>query len=100
MQNIFVGNLSTDTSEETLSGIFQAFGQVLSVTIVKDRDAGTSRGFGFIQMSSDAEAQAAIAGVNGTLIDGQAVNVNEARPKPEDGSLINPHMRHHRKHRY
>jgi RNA recognition motif-containing protein len=100
MQNIFVGNLAKDTLEETLRGIFQAFGQVISVDIVKDRDTRAPRGFAFIQMSSDAEAKAAIAAVNGATIDAQRVKVNEARPKPEDSSTIQPHMRRHRTHRY
>lgn len=100
MQNIFIGNLARDTSEETLRSIFRAFGQVLSVNIVKDRDTGTPRGFAFIQMSSEAEAQAAIAGVNGTTIDEHRVKVNEARPKAEDSNTIHPQMRRHREHRY
>jgi RNA recognition motif-containing protein len=100
MRNIFIGNLAKETSEATLRSIFQAFGQVVSVNIVKDRDAGTARGFAFIEMNGDAEAQAAIAGVNGTNIDGHRVNVNEARSKPKDSSAIHPQMRRHREHRY
>jgi RNA recognition motif-containing protein len=100
MQNIFVGNLSIDTSEHALRTLFEAFGQVLSVNIVKDRDTTTPRGFAFVEMSSDAEAQAAIAALNGTIIDGRRVNVNEARPKDIDPSDVQQQMRRHRDHRY
>lgn len=100
MQNIFVDHLSLDTSEQTLRAAFEAFGQVLSVNIVTDRDTGAPRGFAFIEMSSDAEAQAAIAGLNGKVISGHAVKVNEARPKTPDRSSIHPRMRRHREHRY
>ncbi len=100
MQNIFVGNLSIDTSEQGLRTLFEAFGQVLSVRVVKDRDTEVPRGFAFIEMSSDTEAQAAIEGLNGTTIDGRRVNVNEARPKDIDSSIVQQQMRRHRDHRY
>jgi len=100
MQNIFVGNLSVNTSEQTLRTAFEAFGKVLSATIVTDRDTGVPRGIAFVEMSSDAEAQAAIAGLNGKMIDDRIVNLNEARPKEIDDSSVHPQMRHHRKHRY
>ena len=100
MQNIFVGNLATNASEQTLRTLFEAFGQVLSVNIVKDRDTATPRGFAFVEMSSDAEAQAAIAALNGTIIEGRRVNVNQARPKKSDASTIQKQMRRHRDHRY
>lgn len=99
MQNIFVGNLAANTSEQTLQTLFEAFGQVLTVNIVKDRDTAAPRGFAFIEMSSDAEAQAAIAALNGTTIDEQRVNVNEARPKKIDASTVH-RMRRHRDHKY
>jgi RNA recognition motif-containing protein len=100
MQNIFVGNLATNTSELTLQTLFEAFGQVLSVKVVNDRDTAASRGFAFIEMSSDAEAQAAIAALNGTVIDGRRLNVNEARPKDVNSSNVQQQMRRHRDHRY
>ncbi|MGA7460551.1 MAG: RNA-binding protein [Candidatus Korobacteraceae bacterium] len=99
MQNIFVGNLAVDTSEHTLRAAFEAFGQVLTVKLVTDRDTGIPRGFAFIEMSSDAEAQAAIAGLKGHTIDGQLIDVNEARPKLKESKSSNPGMRRHREHR-
>ncbi len=99
MQNIFVGNLAVDTSEHTLRAAFEAFGQVLTVKLVTDRDTGIPRGFAFIEMSSDAEAQAAIAGLKGHTIDGQLIDVNEARPKLKESKSSNPGMRSHREHR-
>jgi RNA recognition motif-containing protein len=100
MQNIFVENLAHDTSEQALRAAFEAFGQVLSVTVVADRDTGGSRGIAFVEMGSDTEAKAAIAGLNGTKIDGQIVKLNEARPKKIDSSGVRTHMRRHRQHRY
>ncbi len=100
MQNIFVGNLAADVSERTLRTAFEAFGQVLSVKIVDDRDTGAPRGIAFIEMSSDAEAKAAIAGLNCTTIGGKIIKVNEARPKDADSSSIHSQMRRHREHRY
>jgi len=100
MQNIFVGNLSIDTSEHALRTLFEAFGQVLSVRVVKDRDTEVPRGFAFIEMSSNTEAQAAIAALNGTIVGGRRVNVNEARPKDIDASDVQQRMRRHRDHRY
>ena len=100
MQNIFVGNLAIDTSEQALRTLFEGFGQVLSVNIVKDRDTTAPRGFAFIEMSSEPEAQAAIVALNGTIIDGRRMNVNQARPKKNDASTIQQQMRRHRDHRY
>lgn len=99
MQNIFVGNLSHSTSEQALRAAFEAFGQVLSVKIVSDRDTGGARGIAFVEMNGDVEAKAAIAGLDGTMIDGRKVNVNEARPK-EIESSVHSQMRRHRQHRY
>ena len=81
--NIFVGNLSPDTTEEDLQQAFSAFGQVKNVTVIKDMFSRESKGFGFVEIQSKAEAQAAINGLNGTLLKGKALNVNEARPRPE-----------------
>jgi cold-inducible RNA-binding protein len=81
--NIYVGNLSGDVSEDDLRGAFAAFGEVISVNIVKDRVSGESRGFGFVQMPSKSEALAAISGMNDKDLKGQNVNVAEARPKAQ-----------------
>ena len=100
MLNIFVENLAVTTTEQTLRAAFEAFGHVQSVKVVTDRDTGVPRGLAFVEMSGDEEAQAAIAGLNGTTIDDRVVNVNEARPKQIDGSTVRRAMRSHRKHRY
>ena len=81
--NIYVGNLSRETTDEDLRQAFEAFGQVESATVVKDRFSGESRGFGFVEMPSKTEAQAAIEEMNGKELGGNSVNVNEARPKTE-----------------
>ena len=81
--NIYVGNLSRDVNEEDLQEAFGAFGQVASVNIIKDKFSGESRGFGFVEMPEKAEAQAAIADLNGKDLKGQTLNVNEARPRTE-----------------
>ncbi len=83
--NIFVGNLSRDTTEDDLKQAFEAFGQVKSVTIIKDMFSRESKGFGFVEIQATAEAQAAINGLNGKELKGRALNVNEARPRPEGG---------------
>jgi len=79
--NIYVGNLSHQTTEDDLRQAFEAFGQVESVNIIKDRFSGESRGFGFVEIASKQEAQKAIEEMNGKDLMGRAVNVNEARPK-------------------
>jgi cold-inducible RNA-binding protein len=81
VKNIFVGNLSFGTTEDTLRSMFASYGAVERVNIVTDRDSGQPRGFGFIEMSVDSEGNAAINGLNGKDVDGRALNVNEARPK-------------------
>ncbi len=83
--NIYVGNLSSEVTEEELRKAFETFGQVASVNIVKDRYSGQLRGFGFVEMPAKAEAQAAITGVNGKELKGRALSVNEARPRSEGG---------------
>ena len=84
---LFVGNLSYTTTEDSLRTEFQKHGTVDEVTIVVDRFTGRSRGFAFVNMPNSAEANAAIAALNGTEIDGRTVSVNEARSKkPEGGS--------------
>jgi len=81
--NIYVGNLSREVTEEDLREAFEAFGQVTSVAIIKDKFTGESRGFGFVEMPGKAEADSAIAGLNGKDLKGRTLNVNEARPRSE-----------------
>ncbi len=81
--NIFVGNLSRDVTEDDLRLAFEAFGKVTSAAVIKDKITRESRGFGFVEMAAQAEATAAIAGMNGKELKGQRVNVNEARPREE-----------------
>jgi RNA recognition motif-containing protein len=83
--NIYVGNLSFDTSERDLEAAFAAYGTVTSARIATDRDTNRPRGFGFVEMPSQAEAQAAIAGLNGKELQGRTLTVNEARPREERG---------------
>ncbi len=85
MTNIFVGNLSFDTTQSDLESAFGQFGAVDRVHIVTDRESGQPRGFAFVEMSERQAADAAIAQLNGTELRGRAMNVNEARPKPEGG---------------
>ncbi|MGM0596670.1 MAG: RNA recognition motif domain-containing protein [Myxococcota bacterium] len=82
MMNIYVGNLSYNTSEEELKQAFEAHGSVDSAKIITDRGTGRSKGFGFIEMPENDEAQNAINGLNGTDLGGRTINVNEARPRP------------------
>ena len=86
MKNIFVGNLSFGATEAAVRSLFEAYGAVERVSIVTDRDTGQARGFGFVEMSSDSDADRAIAELNGHDLDGRALNVNEARPKTERGA--------------
>ena len=83
MKNIFVGNLSFDATENAVRALFEAYGSVERVSIVTDRDTGRAKGFGFVEMSANADADRAIAELNGRELDGRALNVNEARPKTE-----------------
>jgi cold-inducible RNA-binding protein len=85
MKNIFVGNLSFGATEDAVRSLFEAYGTVDRVNVVTDRDTGRARGFGFVEMSVNAEADRAIAGLNGKELDGRALNVNEARPKEDRG---------------
>jgi cold-inducible RNA-binding protein len=85
MKNIYVGNLDFNVSEDELRQAFAAYGQVDNVTILKDRDTGQPRGFGFVEMANDEEAEKAINGINGTQLGSRALNVNEARPKVSKG---------------
>jgi RNA recognition motif-containing protein len=86
LKNIFVGNLSFGTTEDTVRSMFESYGSVDRVNIVTDRETGQARGFAFVEMSVDAEGNAAINGLNGKDVDGRTLNVNEARPKTERAS--------------
>jgi cold-inducible RNA-binding protein len=86
LKNIFVGNLSFNTSEDELRQMFEAYGQVDRVSIMTDRDTGRSRGFGFVEMTNAEDGEKAIAALNGSQVGGRTLNVNEARPKNDRGS--------------
>ena len=85
MKNIFVGNLDFNSSEEAVRSLFERYGAVNSARIMTDRDTGRSRGFAFVEMENESEADQAIQALNGYTLDGRALNVNEARPKPDRG---------------
>jgi cold-inducible RNA-binding protein len=82
---LYVGNLSYSTGENELRELFSQHGTVTSVAVITDRDSGRSKGFGFVEFANDAEAQAAIAGLNGKDVAGRSLTVSEARPKGEGG---------------
>jgi RNA recognition motif-containing protein len=81
-KKLYVGNLSYNTYEDNLRALFQTFGTVVSAKIITDRDSGSSKGFGFVEMGTDDEARAAIQGANGRDLDGRQIKVNEAMDKP------------------
>ena len=81
--NIYVGNLSYEVTEEMLKQTFETFGEINSVKIIKDNYSGQSKGFGFVEMPNDSEAQKAIAELNGSTLQGRTITVNEARPRNE-----------------
>lgn len=83
--NIYVGNLSYEVTEDDLRLAFEQFGHVESANIIKDKYSGRSKGFGFVEMPSKAEAQSAIDGLNGKELQGRALKVNKARPRTERG---------------
>ena len=82
---LYVGNLSYSASEAELRDLFGAYGTVESVAVITDRDTGRSKGFGFVEFANDAEAQAAIAGLNGKEVSGRSLTVSPARPKSDSG---------------
>jgi RNA recognition motif-containing protein len=84
-RKLYVGNLAYGLSDSDLDKLFAEFGTVQSAQVIMDRDTGRSKGFGFVEMGSDAEAQAAIAALNGKELEGRNLTVNEARPKTEGG---------------
>lgn len=81
--NIYVGNLSYGVSDDQLREVFEAYGEVSSAKVISDKYSGRSKGFGFVEMDNDAEAQAAIDQLDGAEIDGRAVKVNEAKPRED-----------------
>src|SRR5215470_9159480 len=85
MKNIFVGNLDFAATESTVRSLFEPYGNVERVNVVTDRETGRSRGFAFVEMTDPSQADQAIAALNGANLDGRALNINEARPKPQGG---------------
>ena len=86
-KKLYVGNLSYDVTDSDLQSMFEPHGTVQSAQVIMDRDAGRSKGFGFVEMNNDHEAQAAIAALNGQELNGRALTVNEARPRAERGAF-------------
>jgi RNA recognition motif-containing protein len=84
-KKLYVGNLTYGVTDSTLEQMFAAHGTVQSAQVIMDRDTGRSKGFGFVEMGSDQEAQAAISALNGKEVDGRALTVNEARPREDRG---------------
>jgi cold-inducible RNA-binding protein len=84
-KKLYVGNLTYGVTDSTLEQMFAAYGTVQSAQVIMDRDTGRSKGFGFVEMKSDQEAQAAMTALNGKDVEGRALTVNEARPKTEGG---------------
>jgi RNA recognition motif-containing protein len=84
--NIYIGNMSFDTTEDQLRQAFEGFGEVSTVNIIADRDSGRPRGFAFVEMSGKDEALAAISGLNGQDLNGRTLNVDEAKPRADGGN--------------
>jgi RNA recognition motif-containing protein len=84
-KKLYVGNLSYDTTDSALQALFEPFGTVQSAQVIMDRDSGRSKGFGFVEMGSDAEAQAAIQALSGKEVGGRSLTVNEAKPREDRG---------------
>jgi cold-inducible RNA-binding protein len=86
LKNIFVGNLDFGATEQSIRALFEPYGAIERVNVVTDRDTGQPRGFAFVEMTHANEADRAISALNGTNLGGRALNVNEARPKPDRGA--------------
>ncbi len=84
--NIYIGNMSFDTTEDQLRQAFESYGEVSTVKIIMDRETGQPKGFGFVEMSTTDAANAAISGLNGQDLNGRSLNVNEAKPRPQTGN--------------
>jgi cold-inducible RNA-binding protein len=87
-KKLYVGNLSYEVSDSDLQNLFQPHGTVQSSQVIMDRDTGRSKGFGFVEMASDEQAQAAITTLNGQDVNGRALTVNEARPREDRGDRL------------
>jgi len=83
--NIYVGNLSADVRDETIREAFESFGEVTSARVIKDKYSGQSKGFGFVEMPTQSQAQTAIKSLNGKELLGKEISVKEARPRPDEG---------------
>jgi cold-inducible RNA-binding protein len=83
MKNLFIGNMSFQTTEGDLRTLFEPYGEITRIHIVQDRDTGQARGFAFVEVADDAEAAKAISALNGKEVAGRALKVNEATPRPE-----------------
>ncbi len=90
-KKIYIGNMSYDTTENTLRELFAAHGEVVSVSVITDRETGRPRGFAFVEMASDAAANAAISALDGQSVDGRTLKVNEARPPAPRGGGERPY---------
>ena len=99
MTNIYVGNLDITVTEQQVRELFAAHGAVETITMVKDRDTGGPRGIAFVEMTQASEATEAISALNGTLLNGRAMSVNEARPKRHRDPMRDSGRRDHRRHR-
>ena len=100
MKNLYIGNLDFNTTEDQLRALFAAHGAVETVTIVRDRDTGQPRGFAFLEMTNDSDAEKAIQALNGTAFGGGKLTINEARPKLAINRGSNLRMREHRLNRF
>jgi cold-inducible RNA-binding protein len=90
LKNIFVGNLDFAATESSVRSLFEPYGNVQRVSLITDRETGRSRGFAFVEMTDADEAERAINALNGMQLDGRALNINEARPRPEGGRSFAP----------
>ena len=95
--NIYVGNLSSDITDETIRGAFEFFGEVTSARVIKDRYSGQSRGFGFVEMPAQSQAQTAIKSLNGRELQGKEMSVSEARPRTGEGRTGGGRMEYSRR---
>jgi len=84
--NIYIGNMSFDTTEDQLRQAFEAYGEVSTVKVITDRDSGQPKGFAFVEMSEKDEAAAAISGLSGQELNGRTLKVDEAKPRPQSGN--------------
>jgi len=100
VKNLYIGNLDYSTTEDELRTLFAAHGAVESTTVVRDRDTGQPRGFAFLEMTNDEEAEKAIQALNGTLLGGRTLTVNEARPKAVRDRGNDMQTRGHRTNRF